>query len=316
MTTPVVSLIIPVYNAEHYIERCINQLIHQTFDHIEIIMIDDGSTDNSGVLCDVFIQRDSRCKCIHKKNEGVSKARNDGIEISKGQYICFIDVDDLVSLDYVEMLYNAIKKDKTDICICDFYEVKADENKLLHYNKHTGNSILIDTKKKYNSNDKYSHKTVWAAMFSRDIIGNCRFKEDFFVAEDSIFYYELLLKTSCISYIAEPMYTYIIYNQSASHGEFDEKKYSEIKALNVIRELYKNKNKYVRNSIDVWYCTICAKQLRMIRRSDVSNVQIISYLKKEGREHLGKLLVSNLSLKTKTLCFLSIYFSVIFKIIK
>ena len=114
-----VSIIIPIFNTETFLKRCVSSVIDQTLKDIEIILVDDGSTDNSGNICDEFAQKDSRVKVIHKKNEGVGIARNSGINIAKGGYIGFVDSDDWVDADMYETLYNAAKENGADIVMCD-----------------------------------------------------------------------------------------------------------------------------------------------------------------------------------------------------
>ena len=104
-----VSIIIPVYNAENYIRDCLNSVIKQTYRNIEIILIDDGTLDNSGIICEEYAMKDERIRVIHKKNEGVSTARNVGIGLAKGRYILFVDADDFVTDEYVRMLCEKMK---------------------------------------------------------------------------------------------------------------------------------------------------------------------------------------------------------------
>ena len=113
-----VSIIVPVYNVEKYIEKCLNSLISQSYKNIEIILIDDGSKDNSGKICDKYKRKDPRIKVIHKENAGVSEARNSGMQKATGEYLCFVDADDFVMNDYIEYLHQLIVKGSSDIAIC------------------------------------------------------------------------------------------------------------------------------------------------------------------------------------------------------
>lgn len=117
MEYPLISIIIPVYNVSKYLRKCIESVICQSYKNIEIILVDDGSKDDSGKICDEYAKNDSRIKVIHKENNGVSAARNTGIESSNGKYLCFVDGDDYVMKDYVEYLFKLLKKNDADISL-------------------------------------------------------------------------------------------------------------------------------------------------------------------------------------------------------
>ena len=105
-----ITVVVPVYKVEKYIDRCVTSIINQSYKNLEIILVDDGSPDNCGKICDDYARKDERIKVIHKENGGLSDARNAGINIAKGKYITFIDSDDYIKYDYVEFLYNNIEK--------------------------------------------------------------------------------------------------------------------------------------------------------------------------------------------------------------
>lgn len=121
MNNKMVSIVIPVYNLQNYLEECIQSLINQSWKDIEILLIDDGSTDNSSVLCDDLAKKDKRIRVLHKKNGGVSSARNAGISMAKGEYITFIDGDDWVSEKYIETLYHLITSYSADVVASGFF---------------------------------------------------------------------------------------------------------------------------------------------------------------------------------------------------
>ncbi len=121
-----VSIIVPVYNVEKYLEECVNSLLRQTYENIQIILIDDGSKDSSGRSCDVYAQKDSRVKVIHKENAGLGYARNSGLEAAKGKYVTFIDADDLAEPDLVELLMKGITETGADTCIGGFKRITED----------------------------------------------------------------------------------------------------------------------------------------------------------------------------------------------
>ena len=121
MKEPLISVVIPVYKVENYLERCVNSVINQTYKNLEIILVDDGSPDNCGIICDRYAEVDDRVKVIHKKNGGLSSARNSGIDISSGKYITFIDSDDWVDKEYVEYLYKILIENKCEMAMISHY---------------------------------------------------------------------------------------------------------------------------------------------------------------------------------------------------
>lgn len=114
---PLISIIVPVYNIEKYLPKCIESILNQTYENLDIILVDDGTPDSSGNICDMYKEKDNRIRVIHKENGGVSSARNTGIDNAKGEYICFIDGDDYVMEDYVEYLYQLLIENEVDISL-------------------------------------------------------------------------------------------------------------------------------------------------------------------------------------------------------
>lgn len=165
------SVIVPVYNVEKYLNKCIESLINQTFTDFELILVNDGSTDNSGVICNLYQLKDSRIKVINKKNGGLSSARNIGLEIAKGEYICFIDSDDWVRLDMFEIMLNSIIESNCDMAICEFE--KYYEGQKVSAEVEVNNSYSIVNKNDL-INQMYTDKRVlltvsWNKVYKKSI---------------------------------------------------------------------------------------------------------------------------------------------------
>lgn len=124
--TDLISIVVPIYNIKDYLPKCLDSILHQTYKNYELILVDDGSTDGSSEICDLYAGGDPRIKVIHKNNEGVSAARNDGINLSVGTYLSFIDGDDWIEPEYLERLFNVIINNKADVAAVGFREVYAD----------------------------------------------------------------------------------------------------------------------------------------------------------------------------------------------
>lgn len=194
---PLVSFIVPVYNVEKYIERCIKSILNQSYKNFELILINDGSPDNSQKIIDKYKKKDSRIISIVKNNEGVSTARNCGLDIAKGEYILFIDSDDYIDSDYAAYFINAINKYDTDMVIS--YNYYDEYNRL----SKTDDSLnAIDSSQA--TFDLYMGKTgvaVWNKAYKRDIImkNNIRFNPDFWFAEGMTFNIEYFQKCKNIT---------------------------------------------------------------------------------------------------------------------
>ena len=127
MEEDLITIVIPIYKVEKYLDKCIKSVINQTYKNLEIILVDDGSPDNCPKKCDEYEKKDTRIKVIHKENGGLSDARNAGIDIAKGKYITFIDSDDYVSEDYVEYMYNLLKQNNTKMSTCETQVVNIEK---------------------------------------------------------------------------------------------------------------------------------------------------------------------------------------------
>ena len=126
MGNSLISVVVPVYNVEQYIDRCITSIEKQTYSHLQIILVDDGSTDSSGKKCDLLAKGDKRIQVIHKTNGGLSSARNEGIKVAQGEYITFIDSDDFFQPDSIEYLYGLIKNYQADIAVGNYIRTTGD----------------------------------------------------------------------------------------------------------------------------------------------------------------------------------------------
>lgn len=124
-----ITVVIPIYNVEKYLEKCIKSVLNQTYKNIEVLLINDGSPDNSDKIMERFSEKDDRIKCFYKKNGGLSDARNYALKRANGKYICFIDSDDFIDKTYVEKLYNSIIKEKSEIAWCNFRKIKNNDKK-------------------------------------------------------------------------------------------------------------------------------------------------------------------------------------------
>ena len=176
-----VSVIVPVYNVEKYLTKCLDSIIHQTYKNLEIILIDDGSTDNCGKICDAYAEKDSRIIIMHKKNEGIAIARNCGLKIAKGKYVIFVDSDDWVERDFIEYLYTHVNIN--NIVCCGYNRITNNEVvenrviKILRLNKIEALEMLENYEmlfKKYNP----ISNALWNKIYPRHIFENISFPQN------------------------------------------------------------------------------------------------------------------------------------------
>lgn len=194
MSKKLISVIVPIYNVGDYLEQCIKTIIQQTYENVEIILVDDGSTDNCSEICDYYKKLDNRIKVIHKKNGGLSSARNAGLEICLGDYIAFIDSDDYVAENYLEELFNMITENDADIAIANRYELKGNEVIIPKFYLPV-NKTLISSQKLLEMfyYDILPHE-AWGKLYKRKIFDNYKYKENLKVYEDIEFITRILLK--------------------------------------------------------------------------------------------------------------------------
>lgn len=221
-----VSIIVPIYNVEKYLERCFESLKAQTYKKIEIILIDDGSTDTCPDLCDRYGEQDDRAKVIHQKNGGLAAARNTGIENAKGEYIIFVDSDDYVTKFYVENLVSAIEKDNSDLSISMFMNVTDGEddvkncgtNQLINYRSKDNKSCLEDMLYQYNIETSAPGK-----LFLKSKIGSLRFPEGK-LYEDIMFTTTMISLAEKVAVIDNIDYLYYQRNDSIQYQDFNKRK--------------------------------------------------------------------------------------------
>lgn len=241
----IISIIIPVYDVEKYIDKCFESIHKQSYKNFEVIIINDGSPDNVEEICLKWIKKDKRFKYYKQKNMGVSVARNNGIEKTTGNFITFVDPDDYVDSKFLEIMYKSLKKNKSDISICNYYIVNTNNEKkeiIKHksniYNKmqHQKNLIALDFYKGFS----------WNKLYCKNIllneVGNfIKFEKDMKCREDLMFNLVVSKRINKVSYISKPLYYYYQRNDSA------------IRTSNVIDTLksYKILNQFVTdNKID------------------------------------------------------------------
>lgn len=253
MMNDLISIIVPIYNAEKYLQRCIGSIISQTYSNIEIILIDDGSIDNSPKICDDYSKKDLRIKVIHKSNDGVSVARNIGIELAQGKYITFIDSDDYIEKNHIEVLYKLCIECDSDISICGVIDkflngkiVKTSKYKKCVNGKDAINLMLCKK--------KYFGWTCWAKMYKLDKIKHNKFMPNVNIAEDVEFLYRALKNSQKVNIDTSFLtYNYVRRKQSAIHSGFNDDRKKEFEIYKSIKSDMEKFMLESQKNIEAWY---------------------------------------------------------------
>lgn len=202
-----ISVIVPVYKVEKYLKRCVNSIISQTYENLEIILVDDGSPDKCGEMCDKYAQQDSRIKVIHKENGGLSDARNAGLEIYKGNYVVFVDSDDWIDSDMIETLYKVLKDNGADIAECSYRNLFCDCIK--EETECNAEIVVGDAKFALESmlDWKYFKPNAWNKLYSRKVISNVRYPKGK-LHEDEFTTYKYMYNAEKLVYVDVSKYNY------------------------------------------------------------------------------------------------------------
>ncbi len=241
-----ISIVIPIYNAEKYLEECLNSIKNQTYKNFEVIMVNDGSKDESETICKRFLEYDARFRYFTKENGGVSSARNLGLDNVKGDFITFIDSDDWIAENHLELLINSIKKTNSDIVVSCYKEFDNNidtyytivytkqEKNLLNFEKMNRDDFLTIFPKLMSLNVCFNNAV--AKLFRKELVNNLRFDTSIKYGEDLDFYFSLYLNVESISYVDELTYVYRIHGDSTTSNFNQEYAKQE---LSIFKKMFK-----------------------------------------------------------------------------
>lgn len=202
-----ISVIVPVYRVEKYLDKCVKSIVNQTYENLEIILVDDGSPDNCPAICDEWAKKDSRIKVIHKENGGVSSARNAALKIASGEFIGFVDSDDWIEPDMYESLLKRIDETDSSIALCSYYSVETTGDTKAHR--------CISDKDKLGRDDYLRFIVlggdggyIWNRLYRADIVKEVSFDENIWYSEDLLFNFKTALISKSVAVLDEPEYHY------------------------------------------------------------------------------------------------------------
>lgn len=237
MDTPLISVIVPVYKVEAYLDRCVQSIVDQTYQNLEIILVDDGSPDNCGAMCDAWAARDNRIKVIHKENGGLSDARNAGLAVASGEYVGFLDSDDWIDTQMYQCLYEAIKVTDSDIASCGARRVWLDERPTVELCK-VNRSCVLEREAAMEAliNANGLVQTVWNKLYRKRIIETLFFLKGQ-IYEDEFWTWQAIARARRVVTIPESYYNYLQRTDSIMGRGFSEK-YLQVVQAKIERQNY------------------------------------------------------------------------------
>lgn len=242
-----ISVVVPVYNVEKYLAECIESIMFQSYKNLEIIIVNDGSTDHSLDICKKYKEQDERIILINKKNGGLSSARNLGLKYATGEYVGFVDSDDLIDKDMYQILYDLIQSSDSDIVCCDYIGCDEDSNietgisdsgEIFQYTNYEAVSYLLY--------DDYYKCFAWNKLYKKNLFEDINYPEGKWY-EDISTTYKLMIKSSKITYVRKRLYVYRERSNSITNAQFDKRTYDLLDAINEVEkdisklpDLYRN----------------------------------------------------------------------------
>ncbi len=306
-----ISVIIPIYNVEKYLPKCLSSVLAQTYKKLEVILVDDGSSDGSGAICDSFAEKDSRVKAIHKQNGGVSAARNDALDIATGDYIGFVDGDDWIEPEYFEKLHSACRDNDADIAACNIYGWYYIDGSFVCKKDSIEYSDCVMTRDELSDNMKLMQGEICNKLFKRELIGNTRFKTEFHASEDTYFVIENLAKANRAVFLSYYGYNYFkLRPGNVKTSDISEKYLTILDSTEAVCELMSKegpKGEECGAEYLAYHLESCMKKLFTSRNISRETER---YAKKRIRRHIKKHFARFKKYKTKKYCIMLILFYV------
>lgn len=280
---PRISVVVPVYDVEKYLKQCVDSILSQTFTDFELILVDDGSPDKCGLICEEYKKKDNRIHVIHKENGGLSDARNAGISWifanSDSEWITFIDSDDWVHPHYLEILLNGAIKYNTDISACSFC-LTSDRNR--EFGELSGSVNCKSPEDVYTNNGKAIEAFAWAKLYKRSCFADVRYPKGK-LWEDLYTTHKVLFKTNYIAKTDEQLYYYYINSEGITHKKWTPKNLDFIVACEELIKYFKN-NKFVAKFVEAMYIDGLYDQYVKCGESNITEKEQKKYKKKFKRK--------------------------------
>ena len=288
MEEELISVILPIYNVEKYLKRCIDSVIEQTYKNIEIILVDDGATDNSGKICEEYAKKDERIIVIHKENGGLSDARNAGIIKAKGKYITLVDSDDYIEKDYVEFLYKLLKDNNVKMSICS-HTVIYENGTILKKETHENSVLDSKTTLERILYDEGIDLSAWAKMYEKSLFDKVLYPKGR-LFEDAATTYLLMDQCKKIAIGSESKYNYMVRNNSITSATFSSKKMELIVSTKEMSDYVKEKYPDLTSAANRRLMYAYLSTLSQLANSKITypkeEKELVEYVKANGKEIL------------------------------
>lgn len=287
---PLISIIIPVWNVDQFIEKCLDSLLGQTYDNLQIILVDDGSPDSSGRICDIYAQKDSRIEVIHQKNAGVCNARNTALKYVRGEYVGFVDPDDWVAPDMFEYLLRGIEREQADIACCHYYRVTQEEE---IYSQCDGIDYVYTQEEAITEliNRFLIRNVFWNKLFRTEIFNGITFPEGV-IYEGTVMIYQLFLRAQKIVMLGQPKYYYVdnpkSYINSDSFPYYTDFVMAHIGRYRVLEKKFPNlKKKMMQDLLTAFFkFQYMYKVTTRVIQNEEKRIQQIQQFFEENREYI------------------------------
>lgn len=268
-----ISVIVPVYKVEKYLNQCVDSIINQTYTNLEIILVDDGSPDNCGKICDEYAKKDSRIKVIHKENGGLSDARNIGTSMAMGEFLTYIDSDDNISLNYVEYLYDLIKKEDEIMFSACGVQVVRNPTEISQITAINDKYVILNEKQAFENMlyDKGLYLSAWGKLFKTEFIKKYKFPKGK-VYEDTAVIYYWIYDAKKIAYGEGKCYFYINRENSISNQKnFNQNEMDYIENTNKMLNFIISKYSELEKPVNRFYLYSNFRELRILLFSKIKN---------------------------------------------
>ena len=301
--TPIISVIVPIYNVEIWLPKCIDSILVQTYKNLEILLVDDGSPDTSGIICDEYAKKDARVKVIHKANGGLSDARNAALEVMHGEWVTCIDSDDFISPDYIETLYTLCKKYNCKMSVADWYifpmgtKPVLPRRKIKEY-KFSREEALIQM-----FNQRYFDVSACVKLYHKSLFNDVRYPKGMLFEDLQTTFKTILKCDTGVAYTNKMIYYYMFRPDSIEGTKFSEKKMnSAIKVFDVMKSYENVFNGEVKAALKSKLCSFCFHLVLKMPKEYERGKVLYDYIK---RVRLNVMLNRNTRLKNRVACAIS-----------